>query len=421
MPKSWIVGGRASGEAADAGITTYHTVGGSAELDSISGTRVKIPEALTARSLQYRIGANTLDVTLVVTLRKNNTTDTALTLSFATSDADVEKYMEADVAFAQDDDWTLKCERGAGTGSCLVMAHGVVIEPDNASNTLSLFVAKSAGSGAFNANGTYFLAPFGGRFSDTVTEIYNGTESTGVSWESMTDFTAIYFNVSTGAITWNGTMDVFTRKNGASEGMSLNFVDTDDSVIKADTTNSLSIADGDDFNYALVLAGGSSGTMNIEVAACWLRNTSGKFLLGIADRNGLRVNANLTRYWSIGGQGSDAHTSETPSQLSVPFAMTVTHMQLMSDRERNTSTDSTATLRKNGAGTALSIALPATGGSGVAFGGPFEDTGSVDFASEDLIDSEFITGDGTNRDWNYIVYLAEAVAADRRWLFGAES
>jgi hypothetical protein len=400
MAKSWLVGGRPSGQSYAAGATAYFQLFTSIEDDNVGTIRVFLPEALTLRNFAVRAGANTLSAECTVLVRKNDTTDTGLAITFSSAETDVEKRITGvDEAFAKDDDWVGKVICAAGTGAILLLGDSAECEPDNSSNTLSFMGCKSASSTNHGVEGDKYFAPFGPRTS-RATELFDGTEATGIDWTSIGSFTVCYFQMGTGTITWTGSMVAKTRVNGGDGGCSITVLDTNDQTVLVDTTGTDTLVDGDDFNYVM-RNGAGSGSNNIESMGVWLRSTNGQFLIAVGNRTGTRLNAGTTHYAQPGGELVNAGTSEAAAQMKTPFAMSITQMQVMSDRERTTGT-STVTLRKNGAATELAVTLPAAAPNEI---GAQEDTGSVAVAVDDLLATEFVTGSGTNRDYCYVVYL----------------
>lgn len=407
MAKSWLIGARQSGQSYAAGVTGFFQLFSTVEDDQIGTIRVFIPEALTLRNFAVRIGANSLSGNATFTVRKNDTTDTGLAVVFATTETDIEKRVTGvNVAFAKDDDWVGKTVTASGTGTILHLGCSAECQPDNASNTLSFMACKSVGSTNNNVAGDFLFAPFGRRITST-TEIFAGTESTGISWQSIGSFRALYFQIATGTITWTGTMVAKTRVNGADGGCSITLADTNDNTVLVDTTGFDDLVDGDELNY-VHRNGAGSGSNNVESIGVWLRSTAGVFLMHGANRTGTRLLASTTHYIAPGGEWetSGIPTTESVAQMSAPFAMTISQMQVMSDRERNSSA-STVTLRQDGAATELAVSFPASGTGSI---GISEDSGSVAVAVDDLLATQFVTGTQTNRDYNWIVYLAAAAA-----------
>lgn len=396
MSKSWITGGRSNGEAYADGTTAYFRLSASIESDQLATTHTRVPEAMTLRKWAVRCAGNTLTGNATVLIFVNGTDDSDLSVTFATSDADVEKRNTSDtLVLAADDTIVGKavCDAG-GTSIVLSYAH-FEVDPTNSANCLTHFAAKAQGSLALTSAGSVYVPPFGIRLSESV--------ESDADWTCIDSFEAVYFSATSGNNLWTADVTVRTRKNGANGGSSVVFTSTDDQVTKYDTSGSDTLVDGSTFNYEISMPAGS-GTFNLESAQVWLRNTSDKFLIATADRNAERINANLTRYFAVGGEMLEQTGAESVVELTAPFDMTITAMQVLSDLESMTG-DSVVTLRLNNAATELAVTFNSTAT------GILEDTGSVSVTGDtDALTTQIVTGGGTNRDFNYVVYLASAGA-----------
>ncbi len=397
--KSWITGGRiGTGEAYAQNSTNFFRIGSSIESSSsVTRLRSQVPEAMAIRKWGVRCGANTLTGNCTVTVRVNNTTDSALAVTFANTDADVEKRDISDtVALALNDDIIGKVVCAAGGTSILLLSHSLEIEPTNEANTLSHLSTQSQGSTAYTTVGSSYGPPLGAR---NTTDTEDNAE-----WTCIAAFVATYFSASSGTTSYNQNVTIRTRKNGAAGGQSVVFTASDDQVTKYDTSGSDTLADGDTFNYEVERAVGGSGTFNLENVNVWLRNTANQFIIGAADIvSGNACSAALTRYAGLSGELTKSATEAVAQQVA-PFDMVFKLIQVLS-RTENMTGDTTVTLRVAGAGTALTVTYPGSGGGAL---GIKETAGSVAAVGDtSAISTEIVTGAGTTRDINYIVYLVE--------------
>ena len=177
-----------------------------------------------------------------------------------------------------------------------------------------------------------------------------------------------------------------TRKNGADGNLSVS-VGASATGVFEDTSNSDTVAAGDDFAFAGVTSTGG-GNCIPEVIAVEFETSNGAGQLLTCGATATVCTAGLTYIWPCGGQGANTAT-EAYEQVKAGIANTYEKLQVYITANSANYT-STARLRKNTANGSQSISISA-GATGL-----FTDTTNTDaVTASDVINYNFTTGAGT--------------------------
>lgn len=184
-----------------------------------------------------------------------------------------------------------------------------------------------------------------------------------------------------------GSTTFRTRVNGANGAQSVSITGLTAGEFE-DTTNTDTIAAGDEVNYQMVV--GAAGTnLSLGVISSVFDATSNTVSILATGTNG-QVNVDsVTRYVGICG---DPNNNATESQVKYQFSNAGTLQKLFVNVSANTrTTDTTFKSRINGSDGAQSVLF----GSGVT--GILEDTSNTDtIVDGDIVNSAWVTGSGGN-------------------------
>ena len=302
------------------------------------------------------VTTNTLLVDTVVTLRKS-AADTALTVTYTSTQTGVKEDTSNTVAFANTDKIVYKIATAndlSGVKTITFTSLGLQFDPTTTTDCIS-FLGTTRNVNVLNYSNdstSSYWTPI-----QAITQMTN-TESRSL-YKIKDNFisTNLYTYVSSNART---TDTVFrTRVNGANGNQSVTYTSTQ-TGIKEDTSNTDSLAINDTFNYAVVtLTGG--GIIAFQVMSTRLVNTDGKFIFGIGKVNVPEsINFNSTIFFGLSGDLEASSTTEADAQVTSRFDFTA--KELVSHVISNTITTSSSTivLRVNGADTALSVTYSAS-------------------------------------------------------------
>ena len=295
-------------------------------------------------------------VDTVVTLRKS-AADTALTVTYNSTQTGVKEDTSNTVAFANTDKIVYKIATAndlSGVKTITFTSLGLQFDPTTTTDCIS-FLGTTRNVNVLNYSNdstSSYWTPI-----QAITQMTN-TESRSL-YKIKDNFisTNLYTYVSSNART---TDTVFrTRVNGANGNQSVTYTSTQTGV-KEDTSNTDSLAINDTFNYAVVtLTGG--GIIAFQVMSTRLVNTDGKFIFGIGKVNVPEsINFNSTIFFGLSGDLEASSTTEADAQVTSRFDFTA--KELVSHVISNTITTSSSTivLRVNGADTALSVTYSAS-------------------------------------------------------------
>lgn len=200
--------------------------------------------------------------------------------------------------------------------------------------------------------------------------------------------TVSYLAVRSGSNGRNGDVVITFRKNGA-DGASTVTVPASTTGNFIDTTNSDSIADGDDINYKCV-RGGTTGTVTLQSISVNYAGTGDAFM-SLACGDAVFAPPSATDYFfHIGGLLENNYTDALTKQLWPLDNFEASRLEVVIPTN-DLSLDSTFVLRKNGADSALSITIP----NGTT--GRFTNTSStVSLMDGDEINYKLAAGDTGN-------------------------
>ena len=252
-------------------------------------------------------------------------------------------------------------------------------------------VVNAASSGTISRIG---VKPTAGFNTDSATR-YLPLVGTGTPASSETDYKLninvagtiknlfVYISANSRAST---ATTIKTRKNGADGNLAVS-VGASATGIFEDTSNSDTIAAGDDCNFAGVTTTGG-GNCIPQVISVELETSNGANQLLTCNSTATSCTAGLTYIWPCGGQGANTAT-EAYEQVKAGITNTYEKLQVYITANSANYT-STARLRKNTANGNQSISISA-GATGL-----FTDTTNTDGVTpSDVINYNFTTGAGT--------------------------
>lgn len=396
MSKSFIVQARNSSESISSNSAIAFGTGGEIEGDSTNvSARRPVPVALTVSDPAVRISANSLSADVDIEVFKNDAaTGCKITiLASGNPTGYIKGTGTASFAAGDDIEWRV---HGFSGGSISLLLLGAVLDPDTASETVSLLHCNNASSSNQSSNNaTWYQRPVGQRSPR--------------SSEDEADFqcpiagTLSYFYYTFGTVSRTTTSTGRVRVGGVNGNQVITWEGTDDNSKIEDTTNTDSISARDELTYVIETGAGSGEANNLEKLGVSLTNTADKFFNAYADNYRVNQNDGLTRYWAIGGNGTfGGFTTESDSEYEIPFDCTITEL-FIRVHDENMTDDSTLVIRKNGADVGTAITISGSGGAGYHY-----QTQSEDFDAGDTITLKLVTGaSGTNLRIGYVGVVAE--------------
>lgn len=259
------------------------------------------------------------------------------------------------VATATDEaTWEIVCGNEAGTNTLNVRLFAIRFTPTSGSDTVHWGYTGGSGMSISTASVTRFLAPTG-----TITA--DASEDNAKA-RILGTFTAkrLGFEVQSNARTTDTV--VRTRINGANGNQSVTVGSTQTGVFE-DTSNTDSIASGDDFDYS-VTTGTGTGTLNTNWCCAILVSASRQWVYYPGACNGLAVSAvgGTDQYAALSANLAQATTTEAHTQYVARFDHTLSNFAARVSAN-NVSTTTVVRTRVNGSnGTCeLSIGSSQTG------------------------------------------------------------
>lgn len=156
--------------------------------------------------------------------------------------------------------------------------------------------------------------------------------------------------------TRSDTTTLKSRKNGADGNLVIS-IGANQTGIFTDTTNSDTLADGDLANLTLVLGAGT-GSIGVRNTCVAFTSTDACTYLHSAGGQ-TNISANTTRHLLL-TNGTNPATTESDNEAPLGIAgARVSHLRVYVSANTVTAT-STATVRRNGADTALTVSIPAS-------------------------------------------------------------
>ena len=342
-----------------------------------ANVEMPVRQAGTFGNLYIYASTNTQGVTSVFTVRKS-VADTAITVSYTAGQTGVKEDTSNTEAFASTDEIALKVvlPSDPGTTTITVEVVGIQFTPDTSTNTVSS-IGGTESVVVSSESATRFIA-VSGDLDDQATESIT-------SWRVRGSFTIrdFYVNVSANARTTDTTFG--TRKNAGAGTISVTYT-SGQTGVKEDTSNSDSVAAGDDVNFYVTT---STGTESLAVRAIYAHvvSTAGQFPFINQDASGESVAANVTTFAGVAGYLATFSATEANRQF-LP-RVTFTAKELCTNVSANTLAllTTTVTIRINGAESAVTLSY-AAGETGVKNDGTNSATVT---AGSDEIDYEVAT------------------------------
>ncbi len=307
--KSWHVSSTLTGESVSSGATVYVSLAPGIEssgTESLNRTRIRVPGTISGLSLTVSVNATTSDSTVTV-LEDGASTGVTITIPAGTTGTFA---ASGDVSVDGTTALSLQVTNGGG-GSLTMTASSFAFEADDA-ETMTLLAAHSSSALQTSAATTTYLRASGSRGSDP-----DETDATirvpiAATWEGI--------EVIKVGNTTTATVDVASRISGANGNQALSWVSSGASS-EEDTTNSDTLADGDDIAWQIV-AGAGSGTWETERWTSRLLTSNGRFLFvaGGVPGDGLALSNGLN-YIPLAGE-LKVTTTEANAQQEAPFDLT---------------------------------------------------------------------------------------------------
>ena len=369
---SYIVTGNAS--TASTGI--YWKFGGYLlDQTAASNSEIIIRNAGVFSKLLIKLIANSLSAPGTnLNFRINSTSGNQIIFISNSATGTLEDTTHTDTVAAADQ-LTYRTDQGTGpiTGTVTPATISSVFTADT--DTVSLWICSGSFTGASAASTTYYLHPSG----------RSGTQATeaGCKFRVRKAGTAAKFQVMIDSNNRTTNTVHRTRKNGANGGQSVTYGSGVNGALE-DTSNSDTLAVGDDFNYSITNGTGTQ-TFNHRLAKTEFVSTAGDSISIASDAVNVTQNDALTRYYPVQGRMGAAATTEADAQIKTRFDCTASELNMLVITNTVNAT-STIKFRKGSANgnQTVNITTNATG--------LFNDTTNTDtIDDQDAIDFQLIT------------------------------
>jgi len=310
--------------------------------------KIRVRHATTLRNAQIFVQTNTVTAASTWTLRKNGA-DTSIVISVGASSTGVFEDTSNSVSIAAGDDVNWKIITGATGTSITSNTLGLQSDPTSTTKTTSMPVwGYDVTFGT--ASSTVYGHPTRGAWVTTEVEAQMKIRTAGV----MKNF-AVF--VGSNARTTNSTFK--SRVNGADGAFSVTY-GSGATGLQEDTSNTDTIASGDNFNWSLTT---STGTGNINTA--WIKGefeTSNNKAICAVNHSAFTQNFNSTNYEPVGGLFT-LSTTEANFQYKVQNAYKFSDLDVYVSANSIATSATTLKFRINSAdsGIGVSIAAGATG------------------------------------------------------------
>ena len=254
-----------------------------------ASAEVPVREAGTLSNLFVYVSANTITSNTVITLRKS-TVDTSVTVTYTSGQTGIKEDTSNSASYANTDYATLAVV-GGGTGTSITLqAWAAEFNPTNTAKCLTILA--TCGSTAYSTNSaTNYIPVAGSQFAPTGTE-----NNVKLKIHSAGTASNLFVYAPTNARTTDTT--IASRINGANGNQTVTYT-SGQTGRKEDTSNSDTIASGDDINAKIVTSTGGSA-FTYEVVSMSVITTTGEFLMQ-AHGSGNTVNFGTTTHWGAGG------------------------------------------------------------------------------------------------------------------------
>lgn len=346
--KTWIVSSTVTtgGEVVSAGATVYMPVAPSAESSSTSSAnRTRARVAGTYRTPKIRIVANAATSASTAVLQEDGA-DTSVTITIPAGTTGLIAGTGS-VAVSGSTSLSWRVTNGGGGSIAMTMTQ-LEFEPSG-SDTITLLSAHSSSALQLTAGATHHLRVSGSRGSATgvaEAEALIKSPIAGV-WSGL--------EIIKVGNTTTGTVDVYSRINGANGNQTLSWA-ASGSASQEDTTHSDTIADGDNIAWRAVIGAGT-GTWETERWSSRIANANGEYLLATGAAPGVGAAALQAggNFLPLAGEMARSST-ESAVQAEAPFDLAA--KRLWVEVGENTALlPAYVTLRVNGADTELKLEI----------------------------------------------------------------
>ena len=346
--KTWIVSSTVTtgGEVVAAGATVYMPVAPSAESSTTSSAnRTRARVAGTYRTPKIRIVANAATSASTAVLQEDGV-DTSVTITIPAGTTGLIAGTGS-VAVSGSTSLSWRVTNGGGGSIAMTMTQ-LEFEPSG-SSTITLLSAHSSSALQLTAGATHHLRVTGSRGS-----VAGVAENEALIKSPIAGVWSGLEIIKVGNTT-TGTVDVYSRINGANGNQTLSWA-ASGSASQEDTTHSDTIADGDNLAWRAVIGAGT-GTWENERWSSRIANANGEYLLATGAAPGvgaaaLQAGAN---YLPLAGEMARSST-ESAVQAEAPFDLAA--KRLWVEVGENTALlPAYVTLRVNGADTALKLEI----------------------------------------------------------------
>lgn len=367
MTESIMIASLASGVALPDNSTRFLQAAGSLSIriNEIE-SQVPVRDAGTASNMFIRVNQNDVAsaTSCVITLRTSGAGNTTLTVSYGTSQTGIKEDTAHAPSVLATDTISIGCVTTsvAGNHTVTVTLIGWSLTPTTVTNTVTV-LANSGANGAPASVDTEYWCPSGVITAISATEA-NKKYRVRVPATARNLFVYVSANARTGTVTYK------SRLNGGVGGQSVQYLTTQTGQ-KEDSSNSDTLAAGDDYDYSVVFSADANAITHYVISSSFV-TTNGYFPF-IAGPTNLSVNSATTANVPVGGILTST-TTEADVQFYPEIFVIVDLLQF----SINTNTLNTGTHT-------LKIRASATTGNG---------NGSISFTTE----TGLVTADTTNSD-----------------------
>lgn len=359
---------------------------------SRSGTenQAKIPRRIagTVSLLTCTIKSNSAGNTANYRTRVNNANGNCLVAVSVGSTGIFQDATNSDT-LASGDTFDINLNEAAAGGSTFSTVTNVSYLFSASSDSAIKYINAGEGTISHNNNTTYWSITGGQNDSQA------GTTESNAQTKMQTGGTLknLYTYIPSNSRTVTDT--IRTRINGANGNCSVSITSGATGAFE-DTSNTDTVASGDTINYAYVW-GANGNFTSVNFIACDFSTTDSSSMLISQFTGALTVNANLTRYYGVMGDGGDSYSTESDVKTYALVASTLSKLAI-NVTANTVSATSTCRLRVNGANgnSAASITASTTGYY-------IDNSNSDTVAAGDSINYSVTTGaTGTSMSFRYI-------------------
>ena len=328
-----------AGATSTANTTQYLTISGD-DIITTTEAEVQIPirVAGTLSNLGVRLSANTIAGNTTFTVRKNGS-DTSLVATAGASATGTFEDLTNTVSVSEGDKINIKSVPGAATNTFTIRTITLVFTPTDASSSTQILAATGATTFS-SASTTNYIVTNG-------TSAVSSTEANLKVRQSVAGtYSKFFVYVSSNSRTTDTVFKV--RKNGSDTSVSVTYT-SGQTGLKEDTSNSFTVASGDDVNYAITT---STGTENIIYNIVGIHFTTSVYTGTVVSGQNETINANVTSFIVAGG-ATGVTPTEAASQRKIRQSYLLVNNLHVYVSANTVSANSTVTLRINGVDSAL--------------------------------------------------------------------